>query len=175
VLVIGAAERDELVRLRQEALQAMALKRDASNEASADSGNSRAAPRRKVDRPNGRSEFSAAMRDGLSPARKEGHLKLIASMPQISRVSEGWAYDACPRLRGKVSGRWRVKLSPWRQVAPQCQQPIREMLFRRIGLLIEMTNANENELYPQLAHDPCGTPRTLAVYAGNAFCEITGL
>jgi hypothetical protein len=69
-LVIGAAERDELVRLRQEALQAMALPeiRDVPFGASVDSGNSCAAPRRQVDRPNGRSEFSAAMRDGRSPA-----------------------------------------------------------------------------------------------------------
>jgi len=43
------------------------------------------------------------------PRRKEGWVKPIASMPQISRVSEGWAYDACPRLRGQVRGRWRVK------------------------------------------------------------------
>jgi hypothetical protein len=37
---------------------------------------------------------------GGSAARKEGWVKPIASMPQISRASEGWAYDACPRLRG---------------------------------------------------------------------------
>jgi len=39
-------------------------------------------------------------------APKESHPKPIASMPQISRVNEGWAYDAYPRLRGQVSGRW---------------------------------------------------------------------
>jgi hypothetical protein len=38
--VIDAATRDELVRLRREALGAMASKMDASNDASVDSGNS---------------------------------------------------------------------------------------------------------------------------------------
>jgi hypothetical protein len=83
------------------------VKEDAPNGASVDSSNSRAAPRRQRDRPNGRSEFSAAMRDGRSPAETEGHLKPIAPMPQTRRVSADWAYDARLRLRGWVSGRWR--------------------------------------------------------------------
>jgi hypothetical protein len=66
--VIGAAEREELVKLRLEALQAMARKLTTPNGGFTDSGNSRAAPRRQVDRPNGRSEFTTAMRDGRSPA-----------------------------------------------------------------------------------------------------------
>jgi hypothetical protein len=40
MLVIDAATRDELVRLRQEALDAMPLKMGASNDASSDSRNS---------------------------------------------------------------------------------------------------------------------------------------
>ena len=32
------------------------------------------------------------------PRRKEGWVKPIASMPQISRVSEGWTYDAFPAI-----------------------------------------------------------------------------
>ena len=34
------------------------------------------------------------------PRREEGWVKPLASMPQISRVSKGWAYEARPRLRG---------------------------------------------------------------------------
>ena len=48
-------------------------------------------------------------------------------------------------------------------------------LFRRIGLLIEMTNANENDFIRNLLAIRAELRAALAVYAGNAFCEITGL
>jgi hypothetical protein len=48
-------------------------------------------------------------------------------------------------------------------------------LFRRIGLLIEMTNANENDFIRNLLAIRAELRAALAVYAGNAFCEISGL
>jgi HK97 family phage major capsid protein len=48
-------------------------------------------------------------------------------------------------------------------------------LFRRIGLLIEMTNANENDFIRNLLAIRAELRAALAVYSGNAFCEVTGL
>jgi HK97 family phage major capsid protein len=48
-------------------------------------------------------------------------------------------------------------------------------LFRRIGLLIEMTNCDADDFTRNLITIRAELRAALAVYAGNAFCEITGL
>jgi hypothetical protein len=95
VLIIDAATRAELVRLRQEALEAMEPKEQMRQMAHL--------PGQAADCHCRTLSTFGQMAGGCwqrVPRRKEGWVKPIASMPQISRVSEGWAYDACPRLRG---------------------------------------------------------------------------
>ena len=48
-------------------------------------------------------------------------------------------------------------------------------LFRRTGLLVEITNANEDDFVRNLLSIRAELRAALAVYHGSAFCEVTGL
>lgn len=48
-------------------------------------------------------------------------------------------------------------------------------LFRRTGLMIEMTNSNEDDFRRNLIAIRAELRAALAVYSGAAFCEVTGL
>ena len=48
-------------------------------------------------------------------------------------------------------------------------------LFRRMGLIIEMTNCNEDDFVRNLITIRAELRAALAVYNGSAFCEVTGL
>lgn len=52
---------------------------------------------------------------------------------------------------------------------------VASQLFRRIGLLIEMTNSNEDDFKRNLVMIRAELRAALACYAPAAFCEVTGL
>jgi DNA-binding FadR family transcriptional regulator len=102
---------------------------------------------------------AGGFRIGARLGDSQSLLSLYGRQPAVREVKVKLAFMQWATL---------ARLRPPRQRRP-------DRLSRRIGLLIEMTNANENDFIRNLLAIRAELRAALAVYAGNAFCEITGL